>query len=321
MPAIISCEKVVDLPMDREGRILVNAVIDDSETKWVYISISQPSNGKKSTTADKVSVRMMVDGKEVKLNADKSSSSSYATSYYTRTKCSPGQKIELSAEAVGLPSVYAESAIPPAISEYISTVNVDLNGDVSDTLSYFRIWLSDAAVPTEYPWGVQILKRKIYELKGDITEDIKQKYESLSGKASVSDIIQAHLYISENEGLSSRYSEMITDLNGGNIKISNQMKYMELPIKKTLRKYKESIQTSYNGTFCYVYENYEYKIRIYSISPELYNYLRSNFIATNSEIPIHLGFSPATYLYTNIHGGLGYFAGATTYETEWTKYE
>lgn len=32
---------------------------------------------------------------------------------------------------------------------------------------------------------------------------------------------------------------------------------------------------------------------------------------------IHLGFSPTTYIYTNVKGGLGVFAGASIYESEW----
>lgn len=40
-----------------------------------------------------------------------------------------------------------------------------------------------------------------------------------------------------------------------------------------------------------------------------------------SDAPIHLGFSPVTYTYTNVEGGLGMFWAMSVYESDWKYYE
>jgi hypothetical protein len=39
-----------------------------------------------------------------------------------------------------------------------------------------------------------------------------------------------------------------------------------------------------------------------------------------ADVPIHLGFTPATYTYTNIEGGLGMFGAVSVYESDWIRF-
>ena len=69
-----------------------------------------------------------------------------------------------------------------------------------------------------------------------------------------------------------------------------------------------------------VYQSYEYRIRLYRISAETYDYLAARYVGKNSFLPVYMGFTPPVYVYTNISGGAGMFGTASTYESEWLRY-
>ena len=77
----------------------------------------------------------------------------------------------------------------------------------------------------------------------------------------------------------------------------------------------------YNYCKYEIYECFEYKVKVCRLSAELYHCFKALYIADNSDAPIHLGFSPVTYTYTNVEGGLGIFGAMSVYESDWRYYE
>lgn len=68
-------------------------------------------------------------------------------------------------------------------------------------------------------------------------------------------------------------------------------------------------------------EAYEYNIKVFCLSPEIYHFLKARYMIDWTDIPVHLGFTPVTYTYTNVEGGIGVFGGASAYESGWIRLE
>ena len=59
-----------------------------------------------------------------------------------------------------------------------------------------------------------------------------------------------------------------------------------------------------------------YKLRLYTLSPEMYRYLKSLNDNANNELG-HAGLAPLRNLYTNVEGGFGVLGGCRIVETGW----
>ena len=70
-----------------------------------------------------------------------------------------------------------------------------------------------------------------------------------------------------------------------------------------------------------IYEYWEYKMLLYRLSDEIYKHMKARYIRDYYPLEPSLGFTPVTYTYTNITGGLGVFGGVSGYGSEWTRIE
>lgn len=314
--AVISCENTVFDPIEKEGRIFVEAFLDESGKNLIKVSVAQPIGGSISTSPQQIKIKILADGNEVKLNPDKTHSTSTVCAYRTDTGFEVGQKLKLTAEATRLPSVEAETYIPEKLPKVWTDDNLN-------TLIYnFNIQLFIEEPYAQGKWfGVQILKRKRYEFTGLVPENIRKQYEKQSGIEEFDEICEKET-ITDNNGLVSVRSNMIVGLNGGDMMITEGMKRdekttcLQIPVKITGK----TLVASSSHENYKIYEYHEYKTRLYRLTKESYSYLKSRYIAENSSTLIDLGFSPVNYSYTNITGGLGIFAGTATYDSEWTAY-
>lgn len=318
--ALISCERLVDFPAEKDGRILIYAVIDDSGKSRINVSVTQPVEGTEETTQDKVRINMRADGKDIEMHPDKSNSTDAVTSYRIVGNLTPGQKMEMKAEAIGLPPVNAETVIP----ESLPKVSIQKNDDELKSLFNFIILIDEKPRPDNY-FGIRIMKRTELEFRGNVPESVRKEYEGKSGKEEYDAIID-QMIMSENDGLSSLKKNMIVDFNGGQIMIGEGdellgKSYFCVPVKMTYRKKLISEYDPVQNINYAIYERHEYKPIISRLSQELYNHLRAKYITEVSDTPVNLGFSPVTYSYTNIRGGLGVFAATTTYESDWFSYK
>lgn len=329
---LLSCEKIVDFPKDPSGMIYIDAVVGGASNR-INVQVSQPIDGSEDAVAENVILVMEADGKPVELLPDLDyESEEGVVSYIARTSFSPGQNLMLKASAEGLPSIKAATTVPqplPRMDITCGLIDSYKNEDPGIMSSSIKELFSFRIVMDEEPredsfFGVQILRRKLHDYVGVVPDMTKEHYESLS--EDVYDDIYVYTDMAEHSGLSSLKVELVTDFDGGEMKVSpaspdNGRSVLEVQVKPKARR---MLEGSYNSEMDENYEVYEYflyKVRVYRLSKEMYHCLRAGYIAEHSDAPVHLGFTPVTYTYTNINGGLGIFGAVSLYETDWQSYE
>ena len=329
---LTSCEKVVDFPKDPSGMIYIDAVVGEASNR-INVQVSQPIEGSEDAVAQDVILAMEADGKPVELLRDLDYESAEGViSYIAQTSFSPGQNLMLKASAEGLPSVKAVTTVPqplPRMDITCGLIDSYKNQDpgiISNSIKQlfnFRIVMDEEPREDSF-FGVQILRRKLHDYVGGIPEWIKEHYESLS--EDIYDDIYVYTDMAEYPAFSSIKVELVTDFDGGEMKVSpaspdNGRSVLEVQVEPTARHMLEASYNSETDENFEVYRYYLYKVRVYRLSKEMYHCLRAGFIAEHSDAPIGLGFTPVTYTYTNIKGGLGIFGAVSLYETDWQSYE
>lgn len=328
---LAACEKEHSFPTEDSGRIYVYALMSDGGRSTVSIGISQPlgSTGQRPDPHS-VNVRLEADGKPVRLTLDSEMSSEEILTYYTEDQFKSSQTLTLHATASGLNPAEAEIIIPEEITDVRITKreidsfkesDSDSSSDSMRTLWEFGITIHEEAKAGD-AYAVQILKKKMYEFIGEVYRP--EDYEM--GLVEIDDLYVSSNVSNGNGSLTSVGTEMIIDFDGGETKIENIVydnasTYLSACVKPSK---KRMVQSSYNpisNQNYSIYEYYEYKIKVYRLADEMYSYIRARQTAENHEIPIHLGFTPATYTYTNVVGGIGVFGAVAEYETDWTIYE
>lgn len=328
-----TCERLVDFPQDNSGKIHINAIVAGADSR-INVMVSQPLNGTESVTADKIRLILDADGESVTLIRDLDYAASYPgeVSYVTDIDFEPGQNLKLIAEAEGLPSVVAHTTIPaklpvPAIEcERMSAhmkKDPELVTDHLEEIFKFRITLDEPVSENSY-FAVQMYVRKFHEYTGNVNERAKEYYDSLSEEGY--DDIFVNSEMIENLALSSQKVDLIIDYEGGEMKVMTALQVedksvLEIPVKATEKRlliasYGQNPEDQYE-----IYECFEYKVKVCRLSAELYHCFKARYIADNSDAPIHLGFSPVSYTYTNVEGGLGIFGAMSVYESDWKYYE
>ena len=328
----LSCEKVVDFPKNPSGMIYIDAVVGGASNR-INVQVSQPIDGSEDAVAENVILVMEADGKPVELLRDPDYESAEGEiSYIARTSFSSGQNLTLNASAEGLPSITAVTKVPQPLPRMdISCRKTDSykNQDPGLTSSSIRELFNFRIVMDEEPredsfFGVQILRRKLHDYVGVVPELTREHYESLS--EDIVDDIYVNSEMAEYPALSSIKVELVTDFDGGEMKVApaspdNGRSVLEVQVTPTVRSLMEASYNSVTDENFEVYEYYLYKVRVYRLSKEMYHCLRARYIAEYSDAPVHLGFTPVTYTYTNINGGLGIFGAVSLYETDWQSYE
>lgn len=336
---LVSCEREVDFPVDADGRIFIESFIGRAEGDRINIRISQPAYGEESTSAENVSVYLEADGKPVGLERDMDYESDGGVSYILTEKVSPGQKLRLAAAAKGVPSVEAVTSVPQQISDVVIKSRLATVHKVEDPyqlssepreLREFQITTSDRLDKEAY-FGVQVCKRIVHDTIGRVPDDVWENYKAKQDLVEVDD-----LYVngesSEGIGISSSEEEVFVEFEGGEMRcmtpsesdgnvigevyVKPHNKYMVAanygyifdPITETDKRVKYEI-----------YETQEYNVKVFRLSPEMYHSFKARYIMDWSDIPVHLGFSPVTYTYTNVKGGLGVFGAMSSYESGWFR--
>ena len=328
-----ACETEHPFPSEDSGRIYIHALISDSGTSTVNIGVSQPLGVDRTSVNPKyVNVHIEADGTPVDLTINSENSSDMILTYHTEYDFKSGQEVILKATCPGLESAQAQVAIPEEITgmtvgmreiDCFKESDSHTSANYLRTLWEFGITIDDAADVGD-AYGIQVLRKKMYELTGDVYRP--EDYTEDMGLIETADLYVSSNTGSSNGSITSVGTEMVIGFDGGETKIEhivydNARIYLTACVEPTE---KRMIQNSFNPTSnenYSIYEYYEYKIRVYRLSDETYNYIRARYIAESHEIPVHLGFSPATYTYTNVIGGIGVFGAAAVYETDWTIYE
>ena len=202
------------------------------------------------------------------------------------------------------------------------------DGAGMDTDELKTLWVFTAQIDEspddETCFCMQVLKRKVFEYEGNVPDHEREMLEKEELIEQTDDLYVNGL-LPDNGELSSIDPEMVVDFDGGETFISRSKgNYGKATVSAMVEPTKRTILSSdfdaLTGLSYAVYQSYEYRIRLYRISAETYDYLAARYVGKNSFLPVYMGFTPPVYVYTNISGGAGMFGTASTYESEWLRY-
>ncbi len=329
--ALISCERIVDYPLDESGRIYVNSVLGQVSDGRINVAVSQPALGSDDTSVEDVNLSLKAGGRPVELirDMDYASDVKGEISYIVGEKFNPGTELELTAEASGLPPVKTSTTVPPPIPDVklsyqeVQSYKNKHPGQVMDnvtTLLEFHIRM-DENLPEDFFWGVQVCRKEVYDTVGKVPEHNWEDYKEKSGVVIYDDLYTNTLF-QEGSAISSMKTELMTVFDGGDMIVipaqeDGSGSSLDVYVYPTENR---RLAGSYmENEWWEIYVAYEYSIRLYRLSPEMYRCIMARHTIDESRIPIHLGFSPVTYTYTNVEGGLGMFGAVSAYESDWFR--
>ena len=321
---LVSCERDAKFNPDDTGKIYLYGIVSDGNDDIIKVNVSRPVFGEEAAMPEDVKLTLEVDGDEVELirDVDYPSSKDGEIAYRINESFTSGQKLILKAESAGLPAAVASAMIPEQLPEVEVTHFVEESYRVKDgdhlygsfsTLSKFHVVIDEEFSKDAF-YGVQVLKRKQIEVVGTPEDPID---ESRYGHEEYDNIYEYPVMTE----LSSVKHEIIIDHDGGELLVAEMIDEggkmaFDVYVDNEPR-YMTNAEWQGDELVYACYEYYEYKVKVFRIPNEMYHSLRSEYIKENSDAPLHLGFSPVTYAYTNVKGGLGMFAAVTSSETEW----
>ena len=66
----VSCEKVVDFPVDETGRIYIDAIVGQKDGGRINLAVSHPALGSEDASAEDITLHLKADGEPVSLVRD-----------------------------------------------------------------------------------------------------------------------------------------------------------------------------------------------------------------------------------------------------------
>ncbi len=324
---VSSCEYELDFSgYDRTGRLFVFGMPGSSDTTVVRLNSTIPIGDRNSLPLplDDAQVSLVVNGEEVVMKrADEAVPSLPEGCFYTLHPLSPGDRVEVRAAAEGAEPVWAESVVPEMFPEYQLAMEVVMSADNYPVDLIFSVsFKGDPDVSDHY--AMQVCQRKeYYNYSIDSGYEYPGNYEYEYIGYEVGD--------DSDDGLYPFRKPIIVNYNP----IKGLYLYENAPMvifnEDTSENGEETLEflADYSsdmvtqGTFD---ENgvliegkgyhISYKMILYRLSDELYNFIRANEIL-DVNLPVLVGAAPPSYLYTNIRGGVGVFGGISVTETDW----
>lgn len=333
----LSCERIIDYPVDENGRIYVDAVVGTEDADRINLVVSRPAFGSEAVSAEDIRLSLTNDGKSVELvrDMDYESDIEGEISYLVHGDFQPGQKLELRAEAEGLPSVKALTSVPARMPDVEVTCrevkSYRDDEEYSGSSSLRTLWelhlTMDERPDKDSFYGVQVIKNVSYDTLGKVPEHHWEDYEN-AGKTEY-DALHINSKSGEGGSISSVEKELMVAFAGGDMRVlaaeaDGDASALDVYVYPT-NSHRKSGSYHYNEAGEEVWEwevqeIYKYKIIVYRLSPEIYHCFRARYMIDMADVPIHLGFTPATYTYTNIEGGLGMFGAVSVYESDWIRF-
>ena len=293
-------------------------MIGDPDNSRIYISQSQPAEGSEQDKIKASKTHIEVKADDNALEVKHIDGALAGIIYSVSGDFTPGSKLTLRAEVEGLPSVTAKSVIPEEIPE------VRIGKSVDKARCTFSISVAESKKKDSF-FGVQIMYRKVYEFIGNVPDDIKRQYQSQPVKEEFIGFNEIS-YNMELGDLSSIGSTLVAELSDQKTLMTpgiaeGSETIITVPVNRLYAGLvQSSLGTAPEDNYG-VYEEYEYKVMLFRLTPEIYNHMKARKMAADSPLDPSLGFTPVTYTYTNVSDGLGYFGGVKTYVSEWSKFE
>lgn len=302
IPSLVSCSYHLDLEAtDAKEKLVLYCFPSNTDTTAIQLSKSIPvgQNDKGDTNVRNAEIHFTVNGKEqnVYWNED-SISPLQAQCYYALGKWNKNDNIQIKANMEGLPVIMAETMMPGEFP--LEAINL-IPSEKSENVLQVQVTFRDNATTKDF-YGIRLMKKEINKTDDkevlsfqSVEFDLKEE-PLLNNQADLDDIFLLskgyfqNLYIWDDERIQGQEYTLHLDME-----------------------YQEDYDSEWSGHSYKV----EYKIYLYTLSPELFKYLdRLNKI--NNNLGNH-GFSPVLYQYSNVEGGVGVVGGCQIKETEWLE--
>ena len=313
---LAACNDKLDLDDVRSDERLVLYCMPCAglDTTLIQLSRSVPVHKRRAEPEPLQGVRIVfsVNGEEQPvLRSEKGTPTVPAGCYYVVGQWHEGDAIDLTAEAEDLPPIQAHTVIPSAFP--LKEVDLAVKPGVDDRMVQFRITFADPD-GTDDCYGVHVLhkseyKRELFDEHGTlIASEVEESYitpfyleaddeplmESSTGLNSVFELYDDYyqnLYIWDDRLVQGKTYTL--RMNGY---------YSADGVWEEEGERRSQLHT--------------YKLRLYTLSPEMYRYLKSLNDNANNELG-HVGLAPLRNLYTNVEGGFGVLGGCRIVETGW----
>ncbi len=325
-----SCQYDLDFSgEDIDPRLFVLGLPGSSDTTVVrlYATVPMGDRNSRPLPMDDARVSLVVNGEEIAMDrADESVPSLPEGCFYTLRPVLPGDKVEVLASAGGVESVRAESAVPEPLREKDVVMKAEswVDGSHADTRLRFSARFKDDTDSDDY-YAMQVCRRKeyytYYPIEGRL-ETERYEYEFLDPtvvrNANVNQELQPFIrpiIVDYNSGIN-LYPEVkapmvVFDDKAFEAGAGSQEFICEYEADRIkVSSYMNGVLEYESGYKC------SYKVILFSLSPELYRFIKANEIL-NGSVSILLAATPPSYMYTNIHGGVGVFGGISRTETDW----
>ncbi|MDR3118871.1 MAG: DUF4249 domain-containing protein [Mediterranea sp.] len=303
--AFPSCNYHFELDgVDATEKLVLYCFPSNSDTTVIQLSRSVPVNKKEPSDKNmrNADIHLTVNEEEQAIYWNEDPTSTLpAQCYYTLRKWKPDDCLQLQANVKDMPVITAKTTMPGNFP--LEEIRMIPKKGSKNTLQVLITFNDDSATKDHY--GIRLVKKRI--TRSDDEENVSfhsvefdLKDEPLLNNLSDLD----EIFMSSNHFFQDLYIWDDTEIQG--------------------RKYTLRLNTDYQEDFEVNWDNYnfslslQYKIYLYRLSPEFYNYFKTLNTINNNDLGNH-GFSPTFLHYTNVSGGIGVMGGCRITETEWLK--
>lgn len=232
-----------------------------------------------------------------------------AKSYYVVKTLNEGDKIDIVAEAAGLPPVSSSSVVPSRF--ILSKIVLDETDSEFGKMRQFRITFKDDPSTDDY-YGIRILhKMKFHSYSIDFaTGDTIMHTETITEFSNL-DLSQEPL-LNNKVGLDATFDFDYFYYENLYIWSDDQIQGKDYTLRLNTNLERNNPSDDEGQT------ERPYKVCLYRLSPELYNFLKSLNDISNNELGQN-GLAPIRSHYTNIANGFGVLGAGNLIETDWLE--
>lgn len=287
----------IDLPGLESRTVLYSMPAGGCDTTVIQLSHTVPvtSGGTPPRGIEGAGMEFLVNGTPCPVCwTERPLGSVPAMSYYAVGRLDAGDRIEIRASADGLDAVGGSSEVPAAPSlkgVELARANTD-EGEVRQ----FRITFADDAARTDY-YGLRVLCREsVSDASGGVAA-VSVKSEKLD--VSAEPLLNNKVGLDATFDFDYDYYQDLCIWPDGSIAGREYTLRVNAPLRL------DSSEASYSYMIC-----------LYSLSAELYEFLKSLNDIANNELGQN-GLAPVRSHYSNISGGFGIVGACSVVESAW----
>lgn len=288
--------------VDASEKLVLYCFPSNKDTTVIQLSRSVPV-GKREPLDKSVrnaDIHFTVNGKEQAIYWNEDSTSSLpAKCYYTLGKRGKNDCLQLQVASTGLPAITARTVMPDIFP--LKEIRLAPRGSSENTLQVLVTFKDDEGSDDYY--GIRMMKKQIR------TEDNEEDVSFYSVEFD----LKGEPLLDNQSDLDEIF--MLSNCFFGNLYIWSDDKIQG-------KEYTLRLNMDYQKDFVYDWDNSsyreEYKIYLYKLSPEFYNYFKTLNNINNNDLGNH-GLSPMFHHYTNVSNGIGVVGACQITETEWLK--